>query len=141
PYLREQYGRAPEFSATTPNPSAGGRLGASIYDGNSGPGRCNCNIAHNYPFAFGPRLGVAYQLDPKTVVRLGFGIVYGGTAVNNNATSGLAGSSASNATPNFGFPITTLAQGYPTSAYPPAWPNFNAGQFPTSAPVPGTGPV
>ena len=140
-YLREQYGRAPEFSATTPNPAAGGRLGAAIYDGNAGPGRCNCNIAHNYPFAFGPRLGVAYQLDPKTVVRLGFGIVYGGTAVNNNAAGGLAGSSASNATPNFGFPITTLAQGYPTSAYPPAWPNFSAGQFPTSAPVPGTGPV
>jgi outer membrane receptor protein involved in Fe transport len=99
-YLREQYGRAPEFSATTPNPSAGGRLGAAIYDGSSGPGRCNCDIAHNYPFAFGPRLGVAYQLDPKTVVRLGFGIVYGGTAVNNNAAGGLAGSSASNGTPS-----------------------------------------
>ncbi|HSP70502.1 MAG TPA: TonB-dependent receptor, partial [Bryobacteraceae bacterium] len=129
-YLREQYGRAPEFSATTPNPSAGGRLGAAIYDGSSGPGRCNCDIAHNYPYAFGPRLGVAYQLDSKTVIRVGFGIVYGGTAVNNNAAGGLAGSSASNATPNFGSPITTLAQGYPSTALPPQWPNFNAGQFP-----------
>src|SRR5437867_11138434 len=63
-YLREQYGRAPEFSPTTPNPSAGNLPGAAIYDG-SGPGRCGCDIAHNYPYAFGPRLGAAYQITPK----------------------------------------------------------------------------
>src|SRR6185295_7437037 len=108
-YLREQYGRAPEFSPTTPNPAVGGRLGAAIYDGNSGPGRCNCDIAHNYPLAFGPRLGVAYQINPKTVLRAGFGIVYGGTATNNNAASGLAGSSATTPPSSFGFPVTTLA--------------------------------
>ena len=28
----------------------------------------------NYPFAFGPRLGVAYQIDSKTVFRAGGGI-------------------------------------------------------------------
>jgi len=136
-YLREQYGRAPEFSPTTPNPAVGGRLGAAIYDGSSGPGRCNCDIAHNYPFAFGPRLGVAYQINPKTVLRAGFGIVYGGTATNNNAASGLAGSSATTPGLGFGLPVTTLAVGFPASAYPPAWPNTNAGQFPTSAPNPG----
>jgi hypothetical protein len=136
-YLREQYGRAPEFSPTTPNPAVGGRLGAAIYDGSSGPGRCNCDIAHNYPFAFGPRLGVAYQINAKTVLRAGFGIVYGGTATNNNAASGLAGSSATTSPSSFGFPVTTLAAGYPTSAYPPDWPNTSAGQFPTSAPNPG----
>ena len=138
-YLREQYGRAPDFSAATPNPSAGGRLGAVIYDG-YGPGRCNCDIAHNYPYGIAPRLGAAYQINSKTVFRAGFGIVYAGTETNNNASSGLAGSSASNATA-FGFPITTLAAGYPTSYYPPPWPNFSAGQFPTSAPTPGQGPV
>ena len=139
-YLREQYGRAPDFSPTTPNPAVGGILGATIYDG-TGPGRCNCDIAHNYPFAFGPRLGVAYQINSKTVFRAGFGIVYGGTATNNNAAQGLAGSSASNAQLTFGAPVTTLAAGYPANGYPPAWPNFNPGQFPTQAPVPGAGPV
>jgi hypothetical protein len=139
-YLKEQYGRAPEFSATTPNPSAGNLLGATIYEG-TGPGHCNCNIAHNYPFAFGPRLGVAYQINSKTVFRAGFGIVYGGTAVNNNAAGGLAGSSANNAQPTFGSPAAILAQGYPATGYPPAWPNFSAGQFPTQAPTPGVGPV
>ena len=139
-YLKEQYGRAPEFSATTPNPSLGGYLGAAIYEG-SGPGHCNCDIAHNYPYAFGPRLGAAYQINSKTVFRAGFGIVYGGTAVNNNAAGGLAGSSASVVQTNFGFPVTTLAEGYPSDGYPPAWPNFDPGQFPTSAPKPGPGPV
>jgi hypothetical protein len=139
-YLREEYGRAPEFSATTPNPNAGGILGAAIYDG-SGPGRCNCNIAHNYPFAFGPRLGVAYQINSKTVFRAGFGIVYGGTAVNNNAAGGLAGSSASLVQTSFGVPVSILADGFPSSGYPPVWPNFNPGQFPTTAPAPGPGPV
>jgi hypothetical protein len=139
-YLQEEHGRAPDFSATTPNPSAGGILGAAIYDGD-GPGRCGCNIAHNYPFAFGPRLGIAYQINSKTVFRAGFGIVYGGTATNNNATGTLAGSTATNAPPTFGSPAAILANGYPTNGYPPAWPNFNPGQFPTQAPTPGTGPV
>jgi hypothetical protein len=145
-YLREEHGRAPDFSATTPNPSASGILGGAIYDG-GGPGRCNCDIAHNYPYAAAPRLGVAYQINSKTVFRAGFGIVYAGTAANNNAASGtqagggLGIDSASNATPSFGFPITTLAQGYPAADYPPVWPNFSPGQFPSSAPVPGLGPV
>jgi len=139
-YLQEQYGRAPEFSPTTPNPSAGGILGAAIYEG-TGPGHCNCSIAHNYPLAFGPRLGVAYQINSKTVLRAGFGIVYGGTAVNNNAAGGLAGSSASLVQSNFGFPVTTLADGFPGSGYPPVWPNFDPGQFPTTAPKPGPAPV
>jgi hypothetical protein len=135
-YLQEQYGRAPEFSAFTANPSVGGILGAAIFDG-SGPGRCNCNIAHNYPWAFGPRLGAAYQINPKTVFRAGFGIVYGGTAVNNNAAGGLAASTASNLPTTFGTPVTTLAVGYPASGYPPIWPNFSPGLYPSSAPVPG----
>lgn len=58
-YEKEQYGRLPTVSPTTPDPSAGGRLGGVIFDGN-GPGRCNCSFARNYPFAFGPRLGAAY---------------------------------------------------------------------------------
>jgi hypothetical protein len=135
-YLKEQYGRAPAFSTSAANPSVGGILGAAVYEGD-GPGRCGCNIAHNYPYAFGPRLGAAWQLNSKTVLRAGFGIVYGGTAANNNSSSGLAGSSASTAPTAFGTSVTTLAAGYPASGYPPEWPNFNPGQFPTGAPIPG----
>src|SRR5205085_2418466 len=115
-YLKEQYGRAPEFNASIANPRVGGLLGGAVYEAT-----CNCNIAHNYPFAGAPRLGVAYQINSKTVFRAGFGIVYGGTAVNNNAAGGLAGSSATQSGPSFGIPVTTLAQGYPSRYYPPLW--------------------
>jgi hypothetical protein len=143
-YLREEYGRAPEFSPTAIHPTLG-IPGAAIYDG-SGPGRCNCNIAKNYPLAFGPRLGAAYQINSKTVFRAGFGIVYSGTATNNNAASGLAGSSATTPASSFGIPVTTLSQGIPESFRPAPWPNYDPGYFPTiprgsSVVTPGTGPV
>src|SRR5579863_5671513 len=63
-YQREQFGRYGDFSSTVANPSAGGRPGALIYEAN-----CKCSFAHNYPFAIGPRLGAAYQLDRDTVIR------------------------------------------------------------------------
>jgi hypothetical protein len=143
-YLRETYGRAPEFSPTTIHPTLG-IPGAAIYDG-SGPGRCNCDIAKNYPYAFGPRLGSAYQINQKTVFRAGFGIVYSGTASNNNAAGGLAGSSASTPASSFGIPVTTLAQGIPLSFRPAPWPSYDPGYFPTiprgsTVVTPGTGPV
>jgi len=143
-YLREQYGRAPEFSPSLIHPKLG-IPGAAIYDG-EGPGRCNCDIAKNYPWAFGPRLGAAYQITPKTVFRAGFGIVYSGTASNNNSGSGLAGSSASTPASSFGIPVTTLAEGIPLSFRPAPWPSYDPGYFPTiprgSAVVtPGQGPV
>ena len=50
-------------------------LGGTLYDG-TGPGRCNCNFTDIYPFAIGPRIGGAYQLTPKTVLRAGWGLTY-----------------------------------------------------------------
>jgi hypothetical protein len=143
-YLKEQYGRAPEFSPTTIHPLLG-IPGAAIYEGD-GPGRCGCNIAKNYPYAFGPRLGAAYRITPKTVFRSGFGIVYSGTATNNNAAGGLAGSSATTPFSSFGIPVTTLSQGIPTSFRPAPWPSYDPGYFPTiprgsTVVTPGPGPV
>jgi hypothetical protein len=143
-YLREQYGRAPRFSPDAIHPTLGLR-GAAIYDGD-GPGRCNCDIARNYPWGFGPRLGAAYQITPKTVFRTGFGIVYSGTASNNNAAGGLAGSSATTVPSSFGIPVTTLSQGIPLSFRPAPWPSYDPGYFPTtprgsSNVAPGAGPV
>src|SRR5262245_58966624 len=137
-YLREQYGRAPQFSPTTIHPTLG-IPGAAIYDGD-GPGRCNCDIARNYPYAFGPRFGMAYQIAPKTVFRIGIGVVYGGTAVNNNAAGGLASSTASS-TAAFGQSITTLATGIPVSFRPRPWPTYDSAFYPTSAPTPGSAPT
>jgi hypothetical protein len=127
-YLQEEHGRDPFFSPTTPNPAVGGILGAMVFDGH-GPGKCNCYLANNYPLAFAPRLGIAWQLNAKTVFRAGFGIVYGSTASNNNASGGLAGSSSSATGPNSYTPVTTLAVGIPASFNPAPWPNYNPGQF------------
>jgi outer membrane receptor protein involved in Fe transport len=73
----EIWDRAGTLGFQTPNPSAGGRLGGMVYSG-YGQGRCNCNFTPRYNYAFGPRLGVAYQMDSKTVLRAGWGISYGG---------------------------------------------------------------
>ncbi len=124
-YLQETYGRAPDFSPTTLNPAVG-LPGAVIFEGDL-PGHCQCNFAKNYPLAFSPRLGLAYQITPKTVFRGGFGIVYNGTENNNN--SGAGSSVNVVAAPTFGGNATTLAVGIPTSFNPPAWPNLNPGQY------------
>jgi hypothetical protein len=113
----EIHQRIAEFSPTTPNPSAGGLPGATIYEGN-GPGRCNCKFTSTYPYALGPRLGIAYQITPKTVLRAGWGITYGTTSNFNYVTSSLGGgaigyNSISFVAPGFGTPAATFAQGLP----------------------------
>ncbi len=139
-YLKDGYGRDPFFSPTTPNPALGGILGAVAFDGD-GPGHCNCNLAKNYPWGFGPRLGAAYQIQQKTVLRAGFGIIYAPTESNNNAASGLAGSSNNVVAPSIGAAVTTLSQGIPAAYDPAPWPNLNPSQFnPTGTPS-GTIPV
>jgi hypothetical protein len=127
-YPREQYGRVPDFSMSTPNPSAGGRLGAVVFEGD-GPGRCNCSLAHNYPWAFSPRLGAAYQFNSKTVIRAGWGLVYNSTVSNNGASSSMPVPVNVNS-PSFGEAVMTLKNGIPFAPTP--WPNFDPGQFPVA---------
>lgn len=127
-YLQDGNGYYGIFSPSTPNPSAGGRLGAVIYEGHGG-GRCNCQFAHNYPFAFGPRLGLAYQINPKTVLRTGVGVSYYKTDQNNLGYS--AGSEFIYSTPSYGDPAYYLRNGLP---YHITFPNFDPGQYP----LPGT---
>ena len=55
-----------------PNPAAGGRIGAPIFEAT-----CGCKFVSAYPYAIGPRLGVAYQINSKTVFRGGWGLAYG----------------------------------------------------------------
>ncbi|HEY1240382.1 MAG TPA: TonB-dependent receptor [Bryobacteraceae bacterium] len=126
-YLKEHQGRFAQFAPNVPNPSAGGMPGAVEFEG-YGTGRCNCSFGNNYPYAIGPRLGVAYQITPKTVLRGGWGIVYGATGDSNGATQG--GLSIPNAvlSPSFGQPAMVLASGVPFAPLP--FPNYDVGQFP-----------
>ncbi len=74
--IQELHDRIASFSPTTPNPNAGGLLGGVMYEG-QGPGRCNCQFASEYPYAIAPRIGAAYQINSKTVIRGGWGFSYG----------------------------------------------------------------
>jgi len=122
-YPREQYGRMPTVSPAVANPTAGGHPGGIIYEST-----CNCSFAKNYPYAFGPRIGAAYQITPKTVFRAGFGIAFDGTAT---AATGTASASANNTFqgPGFGEAAMKLDTGVP-SVYVLAWPNRSAGAYP-----------
>ena len=73
---RESQDRFSEVDPTLPNPGAGGILGAYTYFG-SGPGRNGQHrLQDTYYKAFGPRVGFAYSINDKTVLRGGYGIYY-----------------------------------------------------------------
>src|SRR5215475_4505770 len=122
-YPKEQYGRQPSVSPTVANPTTGGIPGGIIYEAT-----CKCSFAKNYPYAFGPRLGLAYQFLPKTVLRMGIGIAYDGTATGATGTAAAAPNNAFQA-PGFGSESMTLSGGVP-QAYVLPWPNFSAGAYP-----------
>ncbi|MCU1326192.1 MAG: hypothetical protein JWN34_1562 [Bryobacterales bacterium] len=135
---KELYNRTSIFGPSVVNPSAGGLLGGTQYEG-SGPGaHCNCRFAKTYPFAFGPRLGAAYQLNSKTVLRGGWGIVYGRTAdggyITNTPLVGVGYNTLSFSNPAYGEPGAILRNGL---TYNRA--DLNAATFdPGIQPKPGT---
>ncbi|HWB84612.1 MAG TPA: TonB-dependent receptor [Bryobacteraceae bacterium] len=120
PY-HEAYNRVSFLNPLAPNPAADGRLGALAFGGN-GPGTCDCgNIPLNTHYHnFGPRLGIAYRVTNKTVVRAGFGIMYahaGGTS--NNGLGGTPGQLGYNANASFTSAVTGQPAFYWDSGIPP----------------------
>ena len=104
-----------------PNPGAGGRLGAVRF---ATPGRRTGVDA--WTKGFGPRIGFAYALNDKTVLRGGYGILYttGGAQRSSrglfvqgfNSTNNLAGDTS---TPFLGLlPSFTFSGGWPASRFP-----------------------
>jgi hypothetical protein len=89
-----------------------------------GPIGLNGNIDNTY-HAFAPRIGVAYQFDPRTVVRMGYGRSYDigvfgsnfGHVVTQNlpvlANQTISDSNINPTATNNVTPVFTLAQGAP----------------------------
>jgi hypothetical protein len=110
---REIYSRQSSFAPTLANPAAGGLLGATAYEG-YGAGRCNCSFTNTYEYAIGPRLGLAFQIDSKTVVRAGWGIVYGQTPPMNylsTSSQGVGFNTITFSNTNYGQPVSYLKDG------------------------------
>ena len=129
-YPTETYGRIASFGANVANPTAGGHPGGVIYEAT-----CHCRFANNYPYAVGPRLGVAYQVFPRTVLRGGVGMIY-------NVTSVAASTPLSYLTggiPGFDQALFNLQDGVPSNIRP-TFPNFSPGALPLPNTV-GSGPV
>jgi hypothetical protein len=108
--------RTSGFNPNVVNPNAGGRLGALEFEG-FGTGQCHCNFSPYYPYALGPRLGVAYQVDSKTVFRGGFAVTYGQNPVFDYAGSNFSVVSVgfnvlSFSSPSYGTTNTTLSKGF-----------------------------
>ena len=123
-YLREEHGRMPLAGLKTPNPTVGGLLGATIYEAT-----CHCQFSHNYPYAFGPRVGVAYQINPKTVLRAGAGVTYGAVQTPNGLQYSLADYYTFNGNGYGNSPLPLGLQG--GNPYPNlTWPNFDPGKLP-----------
>ena len=102
-----------EFSPTRPNPGADNRLGALIYAG-SGTGREGTrSLADSYFKGFGPRFGMAYTVNSKTVVRLSYGISYGNITTVTGSTHTLGFTLTDTQSDSTGHSAALLHEGWP----------------------------
>jgi hypothetical protein len=87
---------------------------ATIYEG-EGDGACNCRFVETYPYSFGPRVGVTYQITPKTVLRAGWGLTYAQTGNGQSDGGSILGAGGWNTfnfeSPAFGEPGAVLRNG------------------------------
>jgi len=118
-----------------PNPGANGLPGALVFSG-AGPGRTGQKRFYPTDYSnIGPRLGFAYQLTPKTVLRGGWSIYYQGLSSGGcGCRAGFAGSNdlvsdGRNPVLNWDNGIP-LAPGYrPPPIIDPSYVNFQSVQY------------
>jgi hypothetical protein len=122
----ENHGNTSNISLSTPNPADGGILGALVFAGN-GPGRTgnvNETWADTYHKDFGPRFGFAWSpamMGGKTVVRGGYGILYGALTYADFGGDLQTGFQANPGvtSPNGFTPAFQISSGFPAYTKPP----------------------
>ncbi|MBI1789653.1 MAG: carboxypeptidase regulatory-like domain-containing protein [Acidobacteria bacterium] len=139
---RERFDRFSTFDPSVPNPGAGGRLGALIFAG-TGQGRTGGRTFDKIPVdALGPRFGLAYKANDKTVVRGGYGIYYAGVTFGQGGTPilGYQGNPTAPNLTNGLYPAFNLDDGFPRNLIklPPFIdPTFSNGTAPVAYPADG----
>ena len=136
------------FNPNIPNPVAGNILGALQFAG-SGANGCGCSTPVKTHYKnFGPRIGFAYKLGDKTVLRAAYGMFYahaGGVGGRTNGRQGLGqigfnnnGSLGSTVT---GQPAYYWDGGYPGNPINPPFINPSYGVGFISATAPGAAAI
>src|SRR5262245_26138458 len=128
----ERYDRYAFFRLDQPSPLAGKVPANPFFDGSKLVGAMNFTDSENRRQAptdgnnFGPRLGIAYRLTDKTVIRTAYGIYYAPSALQAAGHTGTAGMDGFSSTTPF---VTSLDGRIPTTFVDNPFPNgFN---FPT----------
>ena len=107
------------FDPAIPNPGAGGRLGALAFAG-QGSGRIGGQFLDTWKNGFGPRLGSAYQMNSKTVLRASGGIYYATAPVVGTSAAGFSASPAFNSPDGYTGVYNWTTSGFPQNfARPP----------------------
>jgi hypothetical protein len=118
------------------NPGAGGLPGAYVFEG-TGTGRLGGNTPQtSFKGAFGPRVGIAYQAMPGTVIRAGYGIYYQSLKIGGFGENDSAGFTGSYTYPTPASPqgpavVLSQIQSYPGPQPPFIDPTVMNGQDPT----------
>jgi hypothetical protein len=140
PPFSEVQNKISSFQPDLPNPGAGGRLGALAFIG-SGTGRVGGDFQERWKKGFGPRLGLAYQANSKTVVRASGGIYYANSGNSAVPPTFGFGNTPSFSSPDGYTPLYYLGSGtFPQDfARPPVLdPSFRNGQSINYVPRTGT---
>jgi hypothetical protein len=137
------------FNPNLANPIAGGIPGALQFAG-TGTDSCNCATpVQRHNINPGPRIGLAYRVGEKTVIRAGYSIFYahaGGVGGRTNGRQGLSqvGFNGSNAQSSVatGQPAYIWENGVPGIAYPPPYinPSYGIGYITAAAALAAGGP-
>jgi hypothetical protein len=140
PSLREAHDNMSFFNPTLLNPVTH-IPGALEYTG-TGANTCNCHTpVNNFYKNFGPRIGLAYQLDSKTVLRASWGVMYThGNAVGGGAsTAGLAGNTLGFSASPSASANSSLVSTMPLNGTSAPFPAFTPASGRASGPSFGTG--
>ena len=109
----EPRGQTSIMDPTLPNPGAGGRPGAIVFAGDGAGRSGGKRFMQTYLTAVGPRLGMAYQLTPRTVLRAGYGMFYAGLVGQDLNRAGFSGNTSISSQDGGLTPVFQIDRGWP----------------------------